>query len=80
MKRNKQPELQPNNPLRCIKLIDMLDFLVKFYGWEKLGSIIPINCFIINPSVKSSLKFLRRTPWARTKVEQLYSESLPRFR
>ena len=80
MKRNKQPELQPNNPLHCIKLIDMLDFLVKFYGWEKLGSIIPINCFIINPSVKSSLKFLRRTPWARTKVEQLYSESLPRFR
>ena len=63
---------QPNNPLHGIRLIDILEFLVAEYGWEELGNEIRINCFISNPSIKSSLKFLRRTEWARKKVEQLY--------
>lgn len=62
----------PNNPLHGIKLIDIVNSLVEYYGWEKLGSIININCFNTDPSVKSSLSFLRKTPWARTKVEKLY--------
>jgi len=63
---------QPNNPLHGIKLADIVEYLVAHYGWEELGNQIPINCFNSNPSVKSSLKFLRRTPWARDKVEALY--------
>ena len=63
---------QLNNPLHGIKLIDILDRLVEKYGWEKLGLEININCFNNDPSIKSSLKFLRKTPWARDKVEQLY--------
>jgi uncharacterized protein (DUF2132 family) len=63
---------QPNNPLHGIKLADILEQLVEQLGWEKLGSEININCFNNDPSIKSSLKFLRRTPWARTQVEQLY--------
>jgi uncharacterized protein (DUF2132 family) len=50
--------------------------LVKYFGWEDLGQHIPINCFNSNPSIQSSLKFLRKTPWARTKVEQLYIRTL----
>lgn len=50
--------------------------LVEWYGWEKLGAWIPVKCFNCNPSVKSSLKFLRKTPWARTKVENLYLVTL----
>ncbi len=65
-------EEQPNNPLHGIKLADILDYLVEKYGWEELGHQIKINCFVSNPSVNSSLKFLRRTPWARNKVEQFY--------
>ena len=65
-------ELQPNNPLHAKRLVDILEFLVAEYGWEELGNEIRINCFISNPSIKSSLKFLRRTEWARKKVEQLY--------
>lgn len=65
-------EEQPNNPLHGVKLIDMLEALVIHYGWEEMGYYINIRCFNENPSVKSSLKFLRRTPWARDKVEQLY--------
>jgi uncharacterized protein (DUF2132 family) len=68
--------LQPNNPLHGITLEMMLSHLVKQYGWEKLGKRIPIQCFRNNPSIKSSLKFLRRTPWARQKVEVLYLESI----
>ena len=68
---NTQKE-QPNNPLHGVKLADMLERLVDHYGWEKLGSKIRINCFTKDPSIKSSLKFLRTTPWAREKVEQLY--------
>ncbi|MEM0516905.1 VF530 family protein [Aequorivita flava] len=63
---------QPNNPLHGIKLADIVTFLVEYYGWETLGEKIKINSFNSNPSIKSSLKFLRKTPWAREKVEQLY--------
>jgi uncharacterized protein (DUF2132 family) len=63
---------QPNNPLHGIKLADILEYLVEYYGWEILGEKIKINSFNSNPSIKSSLKFLRKTPWAREKVEQLY--------
>ena len=60
---------QPNNPLHGITLKDQLNELVDHYGWESLGNQIRINCFTDEPSINSSLKFLRRTPWARTKVE-----------
>jgi uncharacterized protein (DUF2132 family) len=69
-------EQQPNNPLHGIKLADILESLVMQYGWEELGYEININCFVNNPTIKSSLKFLRRTPWAREKVEKLYLKSL----
>lgn len=61
-----------NNPMHGVKLEDIINFLVDRYGWEELGKIINIKCFNSNPSVKSSLKFLRKMPWARTKVENLY--------
>jgi uncharacterized protein (DUF2132 family) len=63
---------QPNNPLHGIKLADILEYLVEYYGWEVLGEKIKINSFNSNPSIKSSLTFLRKTPWAREKVERLY--------
>ncbi len=63
---------QDNNPLHGIRLIDILEFLVEEYGWEELGYEININCFTNNPSINSSLKFLRKTQWARDKVENLY--------
>lgn len=61
-----------NNPLHGIKLEMILTELVDEFGWEELDKRIKINCFYNNPSIKSSLKFLRKTPWARTKVENLY--------
>ena len=67
---------QVNNPLHGIRLIDILEFLVEEYGWEELGYEININCFTNNPSIKSSLKFLRKTQWARDKVEQLYLNTI----
>jgi uncharacterized protein (DUF2132 family) len=67
---------QPNNQLHGVKLADILEFLVNRYGWEEMGKRINIKCFTQDPSIKSSLKFLRKTPWARTKVEQLYLDSL----
>lgn len=67
---------QPNNPLHGIKLIDIVETLVAEYGWETLGDKIPINCFRSNPSIKSSLTFLRRHQWARDKVEKLYLNSV----
>lgn len=73
---SKQPEQQPNNPLHGIKLADILEYLVQKYGWEELGRQIDIRSFNNNPSVKSSLTFLRKTPWARTKVERLYLKSI----
>ncbi|HCY01330.1 MAG TPA: hypothetical protein DG754_14425 [Bacteroidales bacterium] len=63
---------QPNNPLHGVKLITILEVLVEKYGWERLAMKININCFKDNPSIKSSLTFLRKTQWARDKVEQLY--------
>jgi|TARA_B110000467_G_scaffold159985_1_gene178532 uncharacterized protein (DUF2132 family) len=63
---------QPNNPLHGVKLKDMLETLVEALGWESLGLRINIRCFNYEPSINSSLKFLRRTPWAREKVEKLY--------
>jgi uncharacterized protein (DUF2132 family) len=67
---------QKNNPLHGITLEMILHRLVDRFGWEELGRRIRINCFISDPSIQSSLKFLRKTPWARTKVEQLYLYSL----
>lgn len=67
---------QPKNPLHGVKLADMLEKLVEVYGWDQLGSIINIRCFNYEPSIKSSLKFLRKTPWARSKVERLYLKSI----
>jgi uncharacterized protein (DUF2132 family) len=63
---------QPNNFLHGITLKNMVEQLVETYGWEELAERIRINCFYENPSIGSSLKFLRKTPWARTKVEELY--------
>jgi len=68
----KENKEQLNNPLHGVKLATILDSLVEQLGWEKLAAKININCFKKDPSIKSSLKFLRRTPWARDKVEQLY--------
>ncbi len=66
---------QKNNPLHGITLERLLTELVDLYGWERLGQLINIRCFQQDPSIKSSLKFLRKTPWARVKVEQLYLQS-----
>lgn len=60
------------NPLEGISLEKMVTELANDLGWEKLGAEIPINCFLKDPSIKSSLTFLRKTPWARTKLEKLY--------
>ncbi|MFT5386885.1 MAG: hypothetical protein ACI9E5_000002 [Candidatus Omnitrophota bacterium] len=65
-------EQNSNDPLHGITLVKILDVLVEHYGWEDLGHLIKINCFNSNPSIKSSLNFLRKTPWARTEVESLY--------
>ncbi|MEP2935314.1 MAG: VF530 family protein [Gilvibacter sp.] len=72
MKNKTSQNTQPNNPLHGVKLADMLEQLHEDYGWEGLAHKIDINCFKKDPSIKSSLKFLRRTPWARAKVERLY--------
>lgn len=63
---------QPNNPLHGLSLENIVLKLVEHYGWDGLAKKISINCFIKEPSVKSSLKFLRKTPWAREQVENLY--------
>lgn len=66
---------QPNNPLHGVTLEQVVVRLHEYYGWNGLAGKININCFKSDPSVKSSLKFLRRTPWAREKVEQLYTST-----
>ena len=66
---------QLNNPLHGITLEQILSRLVERLGWEEMGRMIQIKCFTIDPSIKSSLKFLRKTPWARKKVEELYLNS-----
>mgnify|MGYP000636623681 CR=1 FL=1 len=70
--KKEKPKAQKNNPLHGITLKTILEALVAKYGWEELGEQVRINSFVTNPSINSSLKFLRRTPWAREKVEQLY--------
>jgi uncharacterized protein (DUF2132 family) len=67
---------QPNNPLHGITLETIVTHLVERYGWEELSKRIPIKCFTNDPSIKSSLKFLRQTAWARKKVEELYLQSV----
>ena len=68
--------MKTKDPLEGVTLEKLLTSLVEKYGWEYLGAEIRINCFLNDPSIKSSLTFLRRTPWARTKVEKLYLRSL----
>lgn len=68
--------IQPNDPLHGVTLEAILNLLVEQYGWEELGDRISIKCFTDDPSIKSSLKFLRRTPWARRKVEDLYLKTV----
>ena len=67
---------QKNNPLHGKTLAYVIEYLVEQYGWEELGKLIPINCFNDNPSLQSSLKFLRKTEWARKKVEDLYIKTV----
>jgi uncharacterized protein (DUF2132 family) len=70
---------QTNNPLHGITLEMILNYLVEHEGWEAMGEQINIRCFNFDPSIKSSLTFLRKTPWARQKVEELYVRSLKRI-
>ena len=69
-------DYKSNDPMHGVKLLDILNYLVEYYGWEHLGYKINIRCFNHDPSIKSSLKFLRRTPWARKKVEELYLSTI----
>ncbi len=69
-------EQRINDPLHGVTLEQIINSLVEYYGWEELGKCIDIRCFTNDPSVKSSLKFLRRTPWARKKVEALYLSTI----
>ncbi|MCB9136340.1 MAG: DUF2132 domain-containing protein [Anaerolineales bacterium] len=71
-------DLQPNNPLHGITLKMILEELVAQVGWDEMGRRVNIRCFTHDPSIPSSLKFLRRTPWAREKVEALYLEKINR--
>lgn len=70
---------QDKNPLHGITLLAILEKLVGYYGFDTLGELIPIKCFTSNPSIKSSLTFLRKTDWARKKVEDLYIKTIPKF-
>ena len=67
------------DPLHGVTLQNILEELVKYYGFDTLGELIPVKCFNENPSIKSSLTFLRKTDWARKKVEDLYVKSLSKF-
>ena len=69
-------ETQKNNPLHGKTLEMILTYLVDYYGWEELGARINIKSFTVNPSIKSSLTFLRKTDWARQKVENLYLKTI----
>lgn len=68
-----------NDPLHGITLQKMLELLVSFYGFDTLGELVKIKCFRENPSIKSSLTFLRKTDWARQKVKELYLKTLPKL-
>lgn len=77
MPENKKPLTdQSNNPIHEVKLVDILEYLEKELGWAAMGMEINIRCFNYDPSIKSSLHFLRRTPWARDKVEYLYLKTI----
>lgn len=70
------PSEQPNNPLHGITLEVMLKHLVRELGWEEMARRVEIRCFMFEPTLTSSLRFLRRTPWARQKVEEMYLDTL----
>ena len=70
------PKKQANNPLHGVKLADIMKQLLEAHGWSGLAKRVNVNCFKSNPSMKSSLKFLRKTPWAREKIERLYLDLL----
>lgn len=72
----KAPQTHPNNPLHGITLEMMLNYLVEVLGWPRMFKAVEIRCFLNKPTVKSSLVFLRRTPWARAEVEKLYLRTL----
>ena len=69
---------QPNNPLHGVTLAAMLEYLVERLGWERMAQAVNILCFTNEPSITSSLKFLRKVPWARGKVEELYLRTMAR--
>lgn len=71
-------EQQPNNPVHGVKLADMLHYLIEFYGWEGLADRINVRCFKFDPSVNSSLAFLRKTPWAKEELQKLYIHTVTR--
>ena len=73
-------KLQSKDPLHGITLQRILEQLVDFYGFDTLGELVKIKCFTDNPSIKSSLTFLRKTDWARKKVEELYVRTIPKFK
>ncbi|MEH6347322.1 MAG: VF530 family protein [Bermanella sp.] len=73
-------EQQPNNPLHGLTLQSILTQLVDHFGFEELGARIDIRCFNYDPSIKSSLKFLRKTQWARDQVEALYLDNMDQFK
>jgi uncharacterized protein (DUF2132 family) len=70
---------RPKDPLHGMTLQKILEILVDFYGFDTLGELIPIKCFNANPSIKSSLTFLRKTDWARKKAEDLYIRTIPKL-
>ena len=76
---SKDNSSQKNNPLHGLTLETMVTDLANYVGWDKMADKIPIKCFSDNPSVKSSLTFLRKTPWARQKVEYLYKYNMERI-
>ena len=71
-------EQQPNNPVHGVKLADMLQYLFEVYGWEGLADRINVRCFKFDPSVNSSLAFLRKTPWAKEELQKLYIYTVSR--
>ncbi|MDT8286852.1 MAG: VF530 family protein [Elusimicrobiales bacterium] len=72
------PEKHSRDPLHGVTLETVLKTLVRRYGWRELARRVPVRCFMFDPTVKSSLTFLRKTPWARKKVEDWYVADLPR--
>lgn len=66
------PQEHPRDPLHGVTLERILNEMVEFFGWEEMGQRIPVRCFLSDPSIGSSLRFLRKTPWAREKVESMY--------